>query len=83
MAKDGESRWSEIDDTIYRIITGNIHAESCAPISEKKIRKNRYKPIESAEAAAICLTCTEPACRGSEICFERRKKELKEKGEIK
>ena len=83
MPKDGESRWSDLDDTIFRILTGNIHAESCAPTSVKKIRKTRYKPIESAEAAAICLTCTEPTCRGSEICFERRKKELKEKGETK
>lgn len=83
MKRDGECRWRDIDDTVYRIMTGDIHAESCTPISVKKIRKTRYKPVESAEAAAICLTCTEPKCMGSESCFERRKKELKEKGEIK
>lgn len=78
----GESRYSD-DDIVYRITHGLCHADTISPVDIKKKRKHHYNPDKAAEDAKICLNCPFETCEGSESCFARRKKEIKNTKNIK
>lgn len=58
-----------------------VHLPEDVTLPEKWERKKKAEKIaayRSKEQAEICLTCRKKDCSGSDYCFKRRKKMLKE-----
>lgn len=83
MDDDEHYFWWYLDDNIAKKVTHKLCcATSITSINTKPIRKTHYNVEQRHEEAMVCLTCTQTDCAGETACFEKRKRELKQKGEI-
>lgn len=57
---------------------GNVPSKSLVKAAEDETapKKRRIESYRTKEQADICITCQKEKCKGGDICFRNRKKEL-------